>query len=101
MQGCTRVAKRAIGDHTAEMADQTTADTETERRHARAVANSLHTADDCAVRGDLEDALSWLEMVRAIGDQLPADYEAKRLDWLHACHRRREATTAAPRRVAR
>jgi hypothetical protein len=82
------------------MADHTRVDTENQRRHARAVANSLHTADGCAARGELEDALGWLEMVRAIGDQLPADYEAKRVEWLHACHRRPDVTTAAPNRAA-
>src|SRR5271165_5459940 len=42
-------------------------------RHEAAVANTLRWADDAAARGDHADAVSWVETVLAIGDELPEE----------------------------
>jgi hypothetical protein len=55
-----------------------------EAKHRAAVARSLGWADDSAARGDHGGALGWLQMVEAIGDQLPEAYETRRRDWLIA-----------------
>lgn len=52
-----------------------------ERRHAAAIASTLRQADEAAAGGDYEDALSWLGLLETIGDELPADYQAKRQAW--------------------
>lgn len=49
--------------------------------HWRAVANSLALADEAAATGDYINALSWLHMLDAIGEELPASYLAKRRAW--------------------
>jgi len=58
-----------------------------ERRHARAVLNTLHLADDAARRGQYEDALSWLNTLLAIGDSLPEHYVRKQALWQAALMR--------------
>jgi hypothetical protein len=55
-----------------------------ETKHRAAVARSLGWADDSAARGDHAGALGWLQMVEAIGDQLPEAYDTRRRDWLIA-----------------
>ena len=52
------------------------------RRHRAAVARSLGWADEAAENGDHADALSWLHTIEAIGDQLTAEYQAKRQLWI-------------------
>ena len=39
-----------------------------------AVARSLQWADEAAERGDHSDALAWLHVIEAIGDELPDTY---------------------------
>jgi len=50
-------------------------------KHRQAVANTLRWADEAAQRGDPADALMWIEVLRAIGDRLPAAYERKCTRW--------------------
>jgi hypothetical protein len=52
------------------------------RRYRAAVARSLSWADEAAENGDHADALSWLRTIEAIGDQLNAEYQAKRQLWM-------------------
>jgi hypothetical protein len=51
-------------------------------RHRNAVAMSLSRAEEAAARGDHADALSWLDVVEATGDELREEYRAKRRQWL-------------------
>ena len=44
---------------------------ESEAKHPVAVARSLQWADQAAQRGDHSDALAWLHVIEAIGDELP------------------------------
>ena len=55
-----------------------------EARHAVAVARTLQWADEAAGRGDHSDALAWLHVIEAIGDELPETYRTKRHAWLLA-----------------
>ena len=55
-----------------------------EAKHAVAVARSLQWADEAAKRGDHSDALAWLHVIGAIGDELPETYQTKRQAWLLA-----------------
>jgi hypothetical protein len=55
-----------------------------EAKHLAAVARSLRWADESAQRGDHLEAVTWLEMVEAIGDELPEAYEIRRDAWLLA-----------------
>ena len=57
---------------------------ESEAKHPVAVARSLRWADEAANRGDHSDALAWLHVIEAIGDELPESYQAKRQVWLLA-----------------
>jgi hypothetical protein len=52
--------------------------------HRAAVANTLSWADESADRGDYVNALAWLNVLDAIRETLPEEYEGKRLDWRHA-----------------
>jgi hypothetical protein len=45
------------------------------------VAQTLQWAADAARRGDLRDALAWMEMIDAIGEGLPEGWEEKRRAW--------------------
>ena len=49
--------------------------------HERAVAQTLGWADEAAARGDHADALSWLKVLDAIGEQLSHEYQSKRESW--------------------
>jgi len=53
-------------------------------RHLAAVARSFGWAEDAAARGDYADALSWVQVVEAIGDVVPIEYQTKRQGWLSA-----------------
>ena len=53
-------------------------------RHIAAVARSLGWARESAARGDYADALAWVQVVEAIGDPIPREYETKRQAWLAA-----------------
>jgi hypothetical protein len=64
-------------------------------RHAAAVANTLRWADDAAACGDHADAVSWVETVLAIGDELPEEYAAKRDIWRRKLARERANAQAA------
>jgi len=50
-------------------------------RHRAAVAGSLRFATASAARGDYRDALGWLRVLEAVGEELPVDYLAKRRAW--------------------
>jgi hypothetical protein len=52
--------------------------------HRAAVANTLSWADESAARGDYVNALAWLNVLDAIRETLPEEYEGKRLDWRDA-----------------
>ncbi|MFZ0976799.1 MAG: hypothetical protein WAN22_31565 [Solirubrobacteraceae bacterium] len=58
-----------------------------EARHAAIVARTLRWADDAAARQDYAQAVHWVETVRGLGQDLPAEYEAKRDTWLNAIDR--------------
>jgi hypothetical protein len=47
-------------------------------RHRAAVRRSLGWAQESADHGD---ALAWIRMLEAIGEQLPPRYQAKRQAW--------------------
>jgi hypothetical protein len=53
-------------------------------RHLAAVARSFAWAEEAAKRGDYTDALSWVQVVEAIGDVIPIEYQTKRQAWLSA-----------------
>jgi len=53
-------------------------------RHLAAVARSFGWAEQAAARGDYADALSWVQVVEAIGDLIPIEYQTKRRTWLSA-----------------
>ncbi len=50
-------------------------------RHRAAVRRSLRWAQESADCGDYADALLWIRVLDAIGEQLPPAYEAKRRAW--------------------
>jgi len=50
-------------------------------KHDAAIASTLQRADEAARGGDFDDALRWLSLIGAIGDELPESYEAKRRGW--------------------
>jgi hypothetical protein len=60
-----------------------------EARHAAILARTLRWADDAAARHDYAQAVHWVETVRGLGHDLPAEYEAKRDMWLRAIDRDR------------
>jgi hypothetical protein len=62
-------------------------------QHRAAVRQSLGWADAAARAGDHADALHWLDVVKALGDELPAEYTTKREAW----RRTLRDTAAAPR----
>jgi hypothetical protein len=53
-------------------------------RHLAAVARTFGYAEEAAARGDYADALSWVQVVQAIGDLIPIEYQTKRRAWLSA-----------------
>ena len=55
--------------------------TDRSERHLAAVRRSLGWAQESADRGDYADALGWMGVLEAIGEQLPPDYQAKRRAW--------------------
>jgi hypothetical protein len=68
----------------------TTQDDSRTGKHAQAVANSLSEADQAAGLGQYADALGWLETLRAIGEDLPDEYELKRAAWMDLLSAARE-----------
>ncbi|MGO9907162.1 MAG: hypothetical protein ACLP4R_03845 [Solirubrobacteraceae bacterium] len=62
-----------------------------EARHAAILARTLRWADDAAARQDYAQAVHWVETVRGLGHDLPAEYEAKRDMRLNAIDRDRPA----------
>jgi hypothetical protein len=52
-----------------------------ENRHEHAVARTLEFAEEAASRGDLTDALAWLQTIEWIGRRLPDEYLSKRQEW--------------------
>ncbi len=50
-------------------------------KHHQAVMNTLSWADQSAAGGDYADALAWLDIITAIGDELPDPYPAKQAAW--------------------
>lgn len=59
-------------------------DPDDDRGHAAAVMRSLGWADEAAGRADWANALGWIEVVEACGDELPDQFRAKRERWLLA-----------------
>jgi hypothetical protein len=49
--------------------------------HQSAIAKTLALADEAAAQGDYADALAWLAMVEALGDNLPERYVIARRGW--------------------
>jgi hypothetical protein len=73
---------RRAPNHTADGEGQVHADPDA--RHRVAVAQSLIWAQESATRGDYLTALGWIQVIEAIGDQLPHDFEVKRVAWVAA-----------------
>jgi hypothetical protein len=63
-------------------------------RHLAAVARSFGWAEEAAARGDYADALSWIQVVEAIGDLIPIEYQTKRRTWLSALDKGRARNEA-------
>jgi len=53
-------------------------------KHEQAVATTLRLAEESAAAGDYSEALAWLGTLLAIGERLPASYDAKRAAWTAA-----------------
>jgi hypothetical protein len=53
-----------------------------DRHLAAVVARTFGSAEEAAARGDYADALSWVQVVQAIGDLIPIEYQTKRRGWL-------------------
>jgi hypothetical protein len=53
-------------------------------RHRAAVARSLGWAHESAARGDYVDALAWVQVVEATGEQLLHGDLIKRRSWMSA-----------------
>jgi len=53
-------------------------------RHLAAVARSFGWADESAARGDYADALGWVDVIAAMRDPIPQEYQIKRQAWLRA-----------------
>ncbi len=66
-------------------------------RHLAAVARTLQWADESAERGDVFDALAWINTVEAIGDKLPEVYEIRRDSWCAQLRRTRAIDETARR----
>lgn len=54
---------------------------ERQRRHDEALTNTLGLAEQAAAAGNYADALRWLDVIEAIGDELPRRYRAARERW--------------------
>ena len=52
--------------------------------HVMAVKRSLGWAQESADEHDYKNALGWLGVLEAIGEQLPAEYQTRRQEWAHA-----------------
>jgi hypothetical protein len=50
-------------------------------RHLAAVVGSFRSAEDAAARGDYVDALLWVDVIEAVGDAIPPEYQVKRDAW--------------------
>ncbi len=50
-------------------------------RHVAAVRGSFRWAQESADRGDHADALDWIRVLEAIGEEIPPSYKAKRRAW--------------------
>jgi hypothetical protein len=70
--------------------------TDRERRHARAVAQSLRWAEDAARNGEYDKALGWLHTVEAVRGELEPAWQVKRGVWLAACSTRTQTNAAEP-----
>jgi hypothetical protein len=53
-------------------------------RRLAAVAQTLRWADEAAEHGDHVGAVAWLNVVEAIGEELPRVYETRRHAWVLA-----------------
>ena len=60
-----------------------------EAKHAAIIGRTLQWADDAAARRDYAEAVHWIETVRAVGHDLPDEYEIKLASWLDAIARER------------
>ena len=61
-------------------------------RHVAAVANSLQLAQESGQRGDYVDALAWVRVVEATGEQIPSEHETMRKVWLTAIESQAKAS---------
>lgn len=50
-------------------------------QHHRAVMNTLRWADEAAAAGDFAGAIAWLDVITAMGDELPHPYPDRRAVW--------------------
>ena len=66
-----------------------------DRGHLAAVARSLGWAEEAAGRADWADALGWIAVVEACGDELPDEFRAKRDRWLRALGKQRSRSRQA------
>jgi hypothetical protein len=48
------------------------------------------------MRGDYRDALGWLQVLEAVGEELPIEYRAKRQAWLRLAAATRGTPGASP-----
>jgi hypothetical protein len=60
-----------------------------------AVREALTSSEEAARRGDYRSACAWLNVVEAVGGELPAEYLAKRRVWASAVEAERYAGAAA------
>ncbi len=63
-------------------------------RHLGAVASSLGWAQESADRGDYADALEWIAVLEAIGEEIPDGYQTKRQAWGRALRRADQKATS-------
>lgn len=55
-----------------------------QERHVAAVARTLGWAEEAAARDDYVDAIGWVQVIEAIGDELTQGYKTKRQEWCTA-----------------
>lgn len=72
---------RRVQSRPGEEPDPEEPDPEEPDRHRAAVARTLASARESAARGDYADALSWLSMLDAIGQELSDEDEGLRAEW--------------------
>jgi hypothetical protein len=64
--------------------------------HLAAVARTLTWAEESAARGDHSDALAWMSVLEAIGEDLSGEYATKRRAWRRALAAQRLGNSIRP-----